>query len=170
MRGPGFAKLIYNTKTGQISDVETGSVNNKSEAGKKKPHGLCLNEMTAFMVKFFPAKSMDCPVIFIREKQLEMQGSQANRFIQSKTLIALSKAVGISDAFLWKIYGQEFEEINPKTVKKNIAGNGNATKEEVAKCLVDYVGERKYATDDESDALAIGIGWLIENGFALKKG
>ena len=150
--------------------METGSVNNKSEAGKKKPHGLCLNEMTSFMVKFFPANNVDCPVVFVREKQLEMQGRPENRFIQSKTLIALSKAVGISDAFLWRIYHQEFEEINPKTVKKNVAGNGNATKEEVAQCLPAYVGERTYATDDESDALAIALGWLIENKFMQKKG
>ena len=119
------------------------------------------------MVKFFPANNVDFPVIFVREKQLEMQGG--SRFIQSKTLIALSKAVGISDAFLWKIYHQEFEEINPKTVKKNIAGNGNATKEEVAACLENYVGKRTYITDDESDALAIALGWLIENNLMKKK-
>lgn len=33
----------------------------------------------------------------------------------------------------------------------------------VANALKQYVGALHYETDDESDAVAIGIAWLIEN-------
>lgn len=34
----------------------------------------------------------------------------------------------------------------------------------VAKSLAQFVGEREYACDDESDAVAVGIAWLIASG------
>lgn len=35
----------------------------------------------------------------------------------------------------------------------------------MAQRLADYVGIQEYACDDESDAIAVGIAWLIENGY-----
>ena len=35
----------------------------------------------------------------------------------------------------------------------------------VANALKQYVGALHYETDDESDAVAIGIAWLIENNY-----
>lgn len=59
------------------------------------------------------------------------------------------------------------DEVNASTVKKAIAGYGKADKDEVAagvrrilKLPEDYV----FATDDESDAAAIILAWLIERG------
>ena len=162
LRRPGFAKLVYDN--GTISQVETMFVDNKTA---RKTHGQLLNEITDAMVRFFPANCTDFPPIFVRERALDMY---AQSHVQAKTIEALSKVVGISDAFLWRIYRREFEEIHPKTVKKNLTGNATAEKEEVAKALEPYVGHREYVVDDESDALAVGIAWLLERkAFPEKK-
>ena len=46
-------------------------------------------------------------------------------------------------------------------VKKLLTGSGKASKDEVAAALEKYIVKQDYATDDESDAVAIGIAWLI---------
>ena len=81
-----------------------------------------------------------------------------------KTVQVLSKVVGVSDLYAWGFGGKEFEDISPKTVKKLVANNDNAEKEEVANALEQFVGKRDYACDDESDAVAVGIAWLIRHG------
>ena len=48
-------------------------------------------------------------------------------------------------------------------MKKLLTGSGKASKEEVAEALESYVDCQTYESDDESDALAVGIAWLILN-------
>ena len=72
--------------------------------------------------------------------------------------------VGIADKALWSTTGKSFDEIAPTSVKKIITGSGKATKDEVAMALEHYVGKHDYATDDESDAVAVGVAWMIQNG------
>lgn len=81
-----------------------------------------------------------------------------------KTVQVLSKVVGVSDLYAWGFGNKEFLDINPKTVKKLVTGNDNAEKEEVAKSLEQFVGKHDYACDDESDAVAVGIAHLIQQG------
>jgi len=45
---------------------------------------------------------------------------------------ALSKVVGISDLATWQKCRAVYEEIAPAAVKKQLTGNGRASKEEVA--------------------------------------
>ena len=160
-RRPGFARFeCEQTKDGAvISNIQTGFVDNK--LAKKKTAGEILNEITRFMVKFFPANCVDVPNFFVRERALDKYASSGR---QAVTLEQIFKVVGLTDAFLWRIYKREFEEIHPKTVKKMITGNGLADKAEVAAALEKYVGPREYKVDDESDALAIGLAFLIQNG------
>ena len=54
-------------------------------------------------------------------------------------------------------------------MKKLVAGKASASKEEVAAALESYVGKQEYACDDESDAVAVGIAWLISGGFIETK-
>ena len=61
-------------------------------------------------------------------------------------------------------YGKEWYSIYPVTIKKLITGNGRAMKEEVAECLEKYIGKQDYKCDDESDAAAVAISWLIQQG------
>lgn len=67
------------------------------------------------------------------------------------------KVVGVADLAAWQTRQGIFHEIPPTIVKKMITGKGNASKEEVAAGLVRFVGEREYASDDQSDAVAVGV-------------
>lgn len=66
---------------------------------------------------------------------------------------------------MWEQKKQYVYELTPTTIKKYIAGNGKATKEKVAQSLSLYVGNQTYNTDDESDAVAAGVAWLVQEGF-----
>ena len=64
-------------------------------------------------------------------------------------------------------FGLEFnvKPITPSSVKKTLTGRGKAEKDEVAdvtRKLTGYEGE--YATDDESDAVAIALAYALQNG------
>ena len=75
----------------------------------------------------------------------------------------ISEAVGVSDLIAWE-FQKEWTEIYPVTVKKQITGNGKSDKEEVAKSLTRYMGEWEYACDDESDAAAVAVAYLLKSG------
>ena len=97
--------------------------------------------------------------IIVREQALDKQaGPRGSRVIE-----VLHKVVGISDLYAWGLGGRIFAEVHPKTVKKLVANDQLAEKDSVAAALPQFVGEREYACDDESDAVAVGIAWLIEN-------
>jgi len=76
----------------------------------------------------------------------------------------LHKVVGVADLYAWGFGARKFEEIHPKTIKKLVANDQLAEKNIVADSLKQFVGEREYACDDESDAVAVGIAWLLQNG------
>lgn len=95
----------------------------------------------------------------VREKALDHQDRRKSRVIE-----VLHKVVGIADLYAWSLGGREFQEIPAVTVKKHITGNHLAEKDEVASALEQFVGHHEYACDDESDAVAVGVSWLIEQG------
>lgn len=97
--------------------------------------------------------------LLVREEAL------ANISHSAKTLQTLHKVIGVSDLYAWAHGQSVFQEINPKTIKKIITGNGNAEKDEVAAALEPYVGRLDYESDDESDAVAVGVSWLILNHY-----
>lgn len=73
---------------------------------------------------------------------------------------ALFKAIGVADLVAWQAGKMVYNELAPTTIKKQLCGSGKATKQEVATALEAYVGKQNYATNDESDAVAVGITWL----------
>jgi crossover junction endodeoxyribonuclease RuvC len=75
---------------------------------------------------------------------------------------ALYKVFGVADLAVWRCGKAAFHELAPTAIKKLLTGSGKATKEEVAAALERYVGRQCYATDDESDAVAAGLAWLIQ--------
>ena len=77
---------------------------------------------------------------------------------------SLSKVVGLMDWMLWRCSDKEWYSIYPMTVKKLITGYGKAEKSDVAAGLEKYIGKQDYKCDDESDAAAVAIAWLIQNG------
>ncbi|CUB09193.1 Crossover junction endodeoxyribonuclease RuvC [Bacillus cereus] len=56
-------------------------------------------------------------------------------------------------------------EMSPTTVKKHVTGNGKASKDAVADAVRGYFREKLvFATDDESDAIAVALAYLIKKG------
>lgn len=94
----------------------------------------------------------------VRERALDKQGGPQ----KSRTIEVLHKVVGVADLYAYGFGGRQFEEVPPQTVKKALTNNANAEKDEVAAALEQFVGKREYACDDESDAVAVGISWLIQ--------
>ena len=89
--------------------------------------------------------------VFVRERGFSCHASGTQ---------TLFKVVGVSDMALWNAKKETFQEIPPAKVKKRITGKGSATKTEVADALSAFVGAFLYASNDESDAVAIGIAWI----------
>lgn len=82
-----------------------------------------------------------------------------------KTCLILAKVVGLSDYLAEIFASKEFEEVFPTTVKRLLTGDCNAKKDVVAASLERWVGKHEYAVDDESDAVAVGVSWLIKNKY-----
>lgn len=80
--------------------------------------------------------------------------------------IGIFKVVGVADLCAGM---KEWAEIYPVSVKKLVTGSGSATKEEVAASLEYYLGKRIYSNDDESDAAAVAVAFLIQNGQIKQK-
>lgn len=101
----------------------------------------------------------------VREQALSIVvGYGQPKYYNPDTIKILHEVVGVSDLYAWGFGGREFAEIGPKAVKKAITGNGLAEKDEVAAALPGFVGDWDYACDDESDAVAVGVAWLIQQG------
>ena len=148
LRRPGFA-LLEIEQTGseaKINSVKLFSVDNKTK--KNKTHGRILHEI----YDEFSMIQEKCarPVFYVREKMI------MNKKVPSERDVA--KVVGIMD---YALEDTQWYEIYPVTVKAQIAGRGNAEKSEVAEALKNYLGELEYKCDDESDAAAVAVSWLI---------
>ena len=157
LKRPGFSSMVFKKNddgTLSLLDVRTMCVDNKKD--KKKEKGELLNDVLKAISLFFPDEEKDdIETFYVREKYISNHGSVYESSIY--------EAVGISDWYLWRLHKQWYE-LYPVTIKKLIAGKGTADKQEVADALSKYVGERSYETDDESDAVAVVIAWLIQQG------
>lgn len=155
---PGFARLLYHADTRTVDLLQKSQVNNKTE-NKKNPrvHGRNLALIGDEFCEYAKWKNVK---LFVRERAL----SRFHYEVQ-----VLNKVVGVVDYLLWQLHQQNFTQITATEVKKYVAGNGRATKDEVANALPDYVGEQTYRSDNESDAVAIGIAWLIREGYMDSK-
>lgn len=148
LKQPGFCLITM--KNGSITDVKLMSVKNKNE--KKKSHGELLDNIIVAFQKFCPNEGT---LYLVRENEIMHVKVPSER--------SLSKVVGIMDwAAFWT--NKEWYSIYPVTIKKLIAGSGKAEKSEVADALEYYVGKQDYSCDDESDATAVAIAWLIQQG------
>lgn len=84
--------------------------------------------------------------------------------------MTLNKVVGVMDTALWKSRESVWlEPYRPVSVKKILTGNGKAEKDEVMAAVKEYVGDIEFATDDESDAVAVGLCYAIDNGLIESK-
>ena len=94
--------------------------------------------------------------IYIRERAV------LSHFADSDRLLRVG---GATDVALFKTKEKVFYDMAPTTIKKILTGNGRSLKETVAKTLTLYIGEQEYVTDDESDAIAAALAFLIKEGY-----
>ena len=156
LKRPGFCKLtVENTESGKrLTDISLMSVDNKND--RKKPHGELLNEIMNAFSSFIPDTEKEgVPCFYIREKEIMDRKLPSERDI--------SKVVGLTDWLLWRM-GESWRDIYPVTIKKYVAGSGRADKSAVAESLPYYIGSLSFANDDESDAAAVAVAWLLQQG------
>lgn len=143
LRCPGFAIQQYENGTVRIERL--CHLNMRSS---KAGHGEILDAIYDLLCEL----SADIDV-FVREKGFY-------RFPHETQ--ALFKVVGVADLTAWQMRCADYEEISPSAVKKLLAENGKASKNDVAMAQERFVGKQKYQANDESDAVAVGIAWLIQ--------
>lgn len=90
-----------------------------------------------------------------------------SRFANTTQL--LFRVVGVSDLAGVKLFScRDIEELTPTTVKRFVAGNGKADKEEVEdgvrELLAPEQKDYKFYSDDVSDAVAVGLAYYIKKG------
>lgn len=158
LKRPSFCLLFIKKENGtiKIEDIKFKTVDNKSN--RKKSHGQLLDEIKCAFIDFCPLFDN---VFLVRENEIMKVKVPSER--------SLSKVVGLMDWAAWKWKHVEWYSIYPSTVKKLITGTGNAEKSEVASSLEKYIGKQEYKCDDESDAAAVAIAWLIQQGQIQQK-
>ena len=116
-------------------------------------------QATADMIRYLIRKYEGTDVI-VREKGF-------SRFANTTQL--LFRVVGVSDlVVLEEGYLPAIEEIPPTTIKSIVAGYSRASKEEVEEgvreLLPEHQKEMEFYSDDESDAVAVGLTYCIRKG------
>lgn len=152
LNGPGFAVLAVSDDKEPIL-LECTCI--KSDTSK--PHGFRLNriedEIERLITKYNPEH-------IVREKGFSRFAAMTQ---------ALYKVVGVSDNATYRKTSAVIDEISPTTVKKEIAGNGKATKEEIAEAVFrimridnrdEFYGRGGKLIDDKTDAIAVGLTYL----------
>ncbi len=127
-------------------------IDNHYQSTLGKARGQILIEIGEAIREHRPKK----PCVFVRERGF----SKYNNEVQ-----ALFEVVGVADYVVWEDCRCSFEELAPRSIKKLLTGNANAGKQAVADALEGYIGPQEYATDDESDAVAVGLAWLLKYRF-----
>ncbi len=86
-------------------------------------------------------------------------------FVKSPTaLMKLAQSRGAMLAALTQKYHQKIYEYSPNLVKSTVTGHGHADKEGIQKVVQAYLGVTNFKTHDESDALAIALCHLLNQG------
>lgn len=153
LRCPGFAKLKYIAETRSIEILDVFSVPQKLPYKKARTYGEQIDEIAKTFGSLMTSFGTS---VYVRERAVATYHQET---------FMLQRVAGILDLMLWRGYSVEFEEVTPPRVKKNVTGYGYAPKPEVAKGVANYCTPREWKTDDESDAVAVGIAWLIDNGY-----
>lgn len=86
---------------------------------------------------------------------------------------ALYAVMGITDMALYETLQLEWYNIAPLSIKKLVTGSGKATKAEVASSLNQYlvlpIENYKFEGDDETDAVGVGLAWMIQRGYVRRE-
>lgn len=153
---PAYA--IIDVVNGKALIRETRYTDNKAIGGSKVPRAKRIKRIADDIAQIF----VDYPDIdaVVREKGFSRYAN---------TTQILFRVVGVSDLKVYEGSGiTNIEEIAPTSVKRLVAGDGKASKDEVAEgvreFLIDMQKDYKFHSDDVSDAIAVGIAFMIKKG------
>lgn len=153
LNSTGYAVLHYEDEV--ITVVEKGNLNNKkipaALIGKKLVN---IEELLCNLFDMYQFQAIVKEASFCTNK---IQSTQ-------KTFMVL----GVIYQTCFKNGYSDIQDISATTVKKLVGGNGKCSKEEVKENLYYYVGYQKYATEDVSDAVAVGTAYLLKNKYKVK--
>lgn len=94
----------------------------------------------------------------IQEHKPDEMALESLIYVKSVSSLAkLAQARGAMVASSMKEMNGKLYEYSPNLVKSTVCGHGHANKESVEKSLSWILGQRKYKTHDESDALAVAV-------------
>ncbi len=151
---PGFAVLEFGPKK-KAYLLCTCSVDNKKNANANvKYRKSTPQKLQEIGQVFHHLMATYQPDIVVRERGFSRYAASTQQVF---------RVVGVLDLIAYDSFGKIIEEIPPTAVKLTIARKGSASKEEVAASLSRYVGKQIYKTDDESDAVAVGLTCAIEH-------
>lgn len=159
LRRPGFCLMAINRELGNpIESIRLFSLDNKT--AKDKPRGQMLAEIANFLQAIL--REAGNPVYLVREKSIN---NCLGRMVHSGSAArsGISEVVGVTDYIAWIDTQKEWDELYPVSIKKQITGSGKAEKETVANAVVTYTGNQSFKNDDESDAAAVALAWLLLN-------
>lgn len=170
LRRPAFAILSVDT-SGLVEVIEVSAIDNKryvkKEYRKTQPQILSqINNIlrTEILQRYSLMSAHSCKMVAVRERGFSRFSTETQ---------AIYRVVGITDMALYEVLKLEWAEIAPLSVKKTITGNGKSTKQEVAlslgKYLTEPIAEFNFEGDDEADAIAVGVAWLINNGYVKEE-
>ena len=160
LKRPGFCLMQIDRTSGEakVKRLILVSVDNKN---KTKPRGQLLEEISSHAAALFDY--VDGPVYLVREQSINNCGGKiAHSSTAART--GISSVVGVMDLLAWRYGKLSWDEIYPVTIKKLLTGNGKAEKQAVADALSLYLKGVTYKNDDESDAAAVAVAWLINHG------
>ncbi|GAB6153691.1 hypothetical protein JCM17380_24410 [Desulfosporosinus burensis] len=159
MSFPAFA--VIDIVMGKALVKEIRYTDNKSGQFPKLSHAERLDRIAKDIIQIF----IDYPDIeaVVREKGFHRYAN---------TTQVLFRVVGVSDLKVFEASGiTKIDEIAPTSVKLLIAGSGKSSKDEVAagvrEHLVPLQKDIDFYTDDCSDAVAVGIAWMIKHGLLI---
>ncbi len=173
---PGFSRihLKKDKEIWHINSVTVMSVDNKSkQKNMKKQRGEKLAEIADSFIRFVADDINNMggsvPCYFVREHSINNASFGTRSGTAART--GISETVGVMDYQLYMLSKESiWDEIYPVTIKKQLTGNHKASKDEVASAVKRYVGDMDFKNDDESDAVAVALAWLIKNDYIeLKK-
>lgn len=150
MGRPGIALVEVKNGKPKVIDVSHVSTN------ASQPHGLRAEIVESWATLFIAVHGAKFDAI-VREDFVGRTSKQAH---------PVYSAWGACDKALNK-FGLNFTTpaISQSKVKKLVVGKGKAEKAEVEEAVRKWTGYTgDFACDDESDAVAIGLAYLIENG------
>ncbi|UUV45955.1 holliday junction resolvase [Bacillus phage vB_BanS-Thrax1] len=122
-------------------------------------HALKLKRITEWIKELYlkyPPEVVAMEQIISKKKKT----AKGFAFAQHNDIIALSKVHGVIQCMLWKF---PMEIYSPTTIKKHVI-KGNASKDlvqDILKLRFPYID---FQDDDQSDAVAVAVTYLVEKG------